>query len=238
MKKLSPNWITEGLIDFEYKKYLLLAYLKDVSESFDDKKLYPFLADIIDHYKNLLSIKDYKREISDKFPNKISSVDLKNFLIKYEKLIDDSEIMKEIESIIDYSLPKLEKYLKDGKEIYDFIENYINISPIGITPIYSNEGYLFLRNGKKKKTAVYEYQITLFNKSDEKFRGISTNYLTTYEPSFSNTFESIKQNLIKSYKKLPNPATFAIESEIVFPFSESLLPIAKRCFVRYMASAS
>jgi hypothetical protein len=33
MNKLSENWISEGWIDFEYKKYLLLAYLKNVDEN-------------------------------------------------------------------------------------------------------------------------------------------------------------------------------------------------------------
>jgi len=42
MKKLPTNWLTDGLINFEYKKYLLLAYLKSVEEEFESKRLYPF----------------------------------------------------------------------------------------------------------------------------------------------------------------------------------------------------
>jgi hypothetical protein len=42
MEKLKENWLTEGLIDFEYKKYVLLAYLKSVKESFSRVELYPF----------------------------------------------------------------------------------------------------------------------------------------------------------------------------------------------------
>ena len=39
MKQLNPNWLTEGWVDFEYKKYLLLAYLQKVSIDFDERKL-------------------------------------------------------------------------------------------------------------------------------------------------------------------------------------------------------
>ena len=32
MKDLGANWRTRGLIDFEYKKYILKAYLKSLSD--------------------------------------------------------------------------------------------------------------------------------------------------------------------------------------------------------------
>ena len=37
MKKLEKDWLTRGLIDFEYKKYILLSYLQGVQSYFDDK---------------------------------------------------------------------------------------------------------------------------------------------------------------------------------------------------------
>ena len=58
MVSLDKNWLTEGLIDFEYKKYELLAYLKNVGKSFSENRLYPFLGDLIFHYNNILSLKN------------------------------------------------------------------------------------------------------------------------------------------------------------------------------------
>ncbi len=60
MATLNKNWITEKAIDFEYKKYILLAYLKQVSQNFEENKLYPSLAELIGHYKLLISIKENK----------------------------------------------------------------------------------------------------------------------------------------------------------------------------------
>ena len=57
MKKLEKDWLTSGLIDFEYKKYILLAYLQEVKGNFDSNKLYPHLSDLIFHYQNLLDLK-------------------------------------------------------------------------------------------------------------------------------------------------------------------------------------
>ena len=57
MERLKHDWLTEGLMDFEYKKYILLAYLKDIREKFNKSQLYPFLSELIFHYNNLQKIK-------------------------------------------------------------------------------------------------------------------------------------------------------------------------------------
>jgi hypothetical protein len=42
----------------------------------------------------------------------------------------------------------------------------------------------------------------------------------------------IKVDLIKQNKNLPSPATYAVESEVSFPFEETFLPVAKRVLVK------
>ena len=67
MPSLSTNWITEKHIDFEYKKYVLLAYLQHVSAHFTENKLYPDLSELITHYRNVLSLKENKQTMFDSF---------------------------------------------------------------------------------------------------------------------------------------------------------------------------
>ena len=235
---LNKNWITEKAIDFEYKKYILLAYLKEVSANFEENRLYPSLADLIEHYKLLISIKENKQNLLGSFPQRMQKLDLEKFRITYEKIIQDDSIMSEIENIIDYSLPQFEHYLTEGKNIYDFIEEQLHIYPIGVIPLYPEQGYLFLKDGTNADTMVYQYQITIFEQPHEKYRGIHTEYVTSYSKSFVNTFESIKTDLIRANKQLPNPATYAIETEKTFPLEESLLPIAKRVLVKHIGKAN
>lgn len=61
MKTLSETWFTEGYIDFELKRYTLLAYLQEVNKYFNQHKLYPQLADLIFHYNNLVSFRENKK---------------------------------------------------------------------------------------------------------------------------------------------------------------------------------
>lgn len=238
MASLSPDWITEKRIDFEYKKYLLLGYLQGVSEQFTESRLYPCLSELITHYRNVVALRDHKKSLYDSFPERLSGTDLKGFRLMYEKILQDDHLMQEIESIVEFSIPKFEKYLQEGKAIYDFIESHINIFPVGIMPLHADEGYLMLKFSPGKETLVYEYQITIFESPDEKYRGIATNFIGKWEQSLANTFENIKHELIRYHQKMPNPATYVIESDLKIPLEETFLPLARRILVKHVAGRS
>lgn len=233
-KKLSDNWITEQHIDFEYKKYLLLAYLQHVSERFEETRLYPALSELVRHYRNLVSLREQKKSLFDTFPEKLSQADLQHFKLVYEKLCTDDQLMREIENIIAFSIPQFEQHLAEGKKIYDFIESKLNIYPVGIVPLHTDAGYLFLRNGDHTETAVFEYQITIYDQPNERYRAIGLQYVTSYEKTIRNTYENIKHDLLHYNKNLPNPATYVIESELTLPLEDTLLPLAKRTLVKYL----
>jgi len=232
--QLSENWITEGVLDFEYKKYVLLAYLKKVNRCFDEKKLYPFLSDLIFHYRNLLSLKENKTLATRSFSKKINKIDLESFSIAYENMMHDAAYMEEIERILDFALPKMQTEMNKGKEIYDAIDQKLQIFPVGIMPLTADEGYLLLKNGEASDTQVFDYKITIFANANENYRAIRTKHITSYLRKFTNTYENIKLDLIRQHKNLPNPATFVIMSAFQFPLNETLLPIAKRSFVRFI----
>lgn len=235
MKELNENWITEGIIDFEYKKYILLAYLQNVRKQFNEKKLYPFLSDLLFHYKNLLSLKENKQILHEHFPKQISKADFEKLQLIYKEIVNDDKIMEEIEGILTFSIPKLHEHLVEGKDIYDEIEDKMSISPIGVSPLNPEAGYFFIYVQNNSETQIYEYQMTIFESSLEKYRGMQTTFVESTTKNLGNTFESIKIGLLKKYKKLPNPATFLIDSKVNCPYNETLLPIAKRLLVKYIS---
>jgi hypothetical protein len=100
----------------------------------------------------------------------------------------------------------------------------------------SNEGYFFLSEGSNYGTRVYQYRLSFFEKHDEKYRSIRTEYIDSWSRNLVNTYENIKAELIRCKQGLPNPAVFSIETDLKFPVDETLLPIAKRSLVRYISS--
>jgi hypothetical protein len=234
MKSLSETWFAEGYIDFELKKYTLLAYLQQVNKYFNESKLYPQLADVIFHYNNLVAFRENKKFLQEHFPKKLTGIQLEKLQFLYEQMVEDNELMKELEEIINYSTTTIKRTIKSGTEIYEFIEHKLIITPIGLVPLDINEGYFFLSSGKKN-TKVYHYRLSFFEKHDEKYRSIKTSYIDNQRRSMSNTYENIKADLIRHRNELPNPAVYAVEIDLSFPYNETLLPIAKRSLVKYIS---
>lgn len=232
MKTLSQNWFFDNLFDVEYKRYVLLAYLQEVHKEFNQTKLYPALADLVAHYRNLVNFKHNKDQLYQAFPDEIQEIDLKNFHIKFQKTISNDEIMTHLQEVIDFSLPAMQKQLEEGKEIYEFMEKEIAVEPIGIVPMYRNEGYLFVRSSEIE---VYEYQVSLFSHDTEPYRAVATQHITSYAVNYVNTFENIKIALIRNYKKLPNPAVFGVTTKFDYPVAETIMPITKRMLLKYIA---
>ncbi len=237
MENLKENWLTEGLIDFEYKKYVLLAYLKNVKESFSRVELYPFMGDLIFHYRNLKALKTNKSTIFDQFPKRLSLDNLKNLELNYKKIIEDDAIMEEIESIIEFSLPQMKTSLDEGSVIYDYVESKCEILPVGLTSLYANEGYLFISQPPQQETEVYRYQITIYDNSSDVVRAIRTNYIYNIKRTFATTFEQIKLQLMRQFNDLPNPATYLVLSKLKFPLTQTLMPVAKRMLVKHISQA-
>src|SRR4029453_5611713 len=103
MKNLSETWFAEGYIDFELKKYTLLAYLQEVDKYFNENKLYPQLADVIFHYNNLVAFRENKPYLQEQFPKRFTGIQMEKLQLLYEQIIEDDELMEELESIINYS---------------------------------------------------------------------------------------------------------------------------------------
>ena len=235
MKQLSQTWFAEGYIDFELKKYTLLAYLKEINKYFHENKLYPQLSDLIFHYNNLVAFRENKKYLQEHFPKKLSGLQIEKLQVLYEQMIADDSLMQELEEIITYAASEMKTTISSGAEIYEFVEENLTITPIGIVPLDIQEGYFFLSAGHSKSTHVYHYRLSIFEKHDEKFRSMKTFYIEMMKRSFINTYENIKAELVKNRNHLPNPAVYSIETGLHLPVEETLLPIAKRSLVKFIS---
>jgi hypothetical protein len=236
MKTLSETWFADGYIDFELKKYTLLSYLQEINKFFNENKLYPQLTDLIFHYRNITAFRENKKYLQEHFPKQLSSVQMQKLQLLYEQMIEDDDLMQELESIIQFASGKIQQTISSGTEIYEFVEENMTITPVGLIPLELNEGYFFLSNKPSRDTRIYEYRLSIFEKHDEKYRSIRTEYIDSQKKSLSSSYEHIKRHLIKNRKQLPNPAVYSIETELSFPVDETLLPIAKRSLVKYISS--
>ena len=174
MKSLSETWFADGYIDFELKKYTLLAYLQEVHKYFNESKLFPQLGEVIFHYNNIVSFRENKKFLQEQFPKRLTGIQLQRLQVLYEQMIEDDELMTELEEIISYAQQKMQGTISQGTEIYELVEDKLIITPVGIIPLDLNEGYFFLSAADSKNTRVYQYRLSIFERHDEKYRSSKT----------------------------------------------------------------
>lgn len=237
MDKLSADWLTEGVMDFEYKKYIVLAYLKQIGRKFGNVHLYPSLSDLIEHQEYLRHFKEQKMLIKNNFPKKVSREGIKRLRLSYE-IEMDSKVLQDLEGIIAFAMPRFSKMIEEGKEIFEFVEENVAFESVGIIPMYMDEGYLLINHDNRREISIYQYKTSVFTRASEKYRGINIRFLTKDFIDFSRTFEHVKLDLAKENKYLPNPATFSLVTKLSFPEQPTVLPIAKRMLMRHLSTAA
>jgi hypothetical protein len=235
MGTLSENWLTEDLMDFEYKKYRVLAYLQNIKAHFKEQKLYPDFAELIAHYKNLILLKNNATTLENNFKKTLSGIDYANLKLQYQSIVND-ESLNELKQIINFSEPLFEQELEKGKSIFDFAEQHIVTNHIGILPLYKTEGYFMLLPYQSKSVTVYSYTFSKINLLQQEVYGLTSNYFSTYTLSISNQVDRVKSELIEANPELPNPAVYLFKAKAELPNEETFLPIAKRLLYKNLAA--
>ena len=235
MTTLHENWFTEGLIDFEYKKYVLLAYLKDVRQSFSGQVLYPFLADLIFHYQNLCRVREKKGVLYKHFPKRISRIDFEKLSLSYQQVVEDKEVMQELESILAFAIPQLKGAIDEGKELYQEALELMELATVGLHAMYKEEGYLILDLDFDRFYQIYYFKMSVFQQAGERYRGLHLKQIEETTKHIGLSYEGVKLSLIRRNRQLPMPATYSLLVRRPMPLTETILPVAKRLLMQQLS---
>jgi hypothetical protein len=218
MKTLSPDWFFTNPIDQEHKKWILLDYIKHVDDMFKSNKLYPSLSDIVYQINNL-NTWSLKKEF---YKGELKGMDFNKMTLLYDTPENSKEI-SEINKIVKYSIGIMDSTFKEGRKIWQTVERSLTWNPIGLIPLYKDEGYILIKNDSK--LAIYQYNICKILKNNEDHYG--TNYeLIDFDNYKLNHLINIKERLIKE-RHLPNPLTVLVDCDVNLPFDETILPVVK-----------
>lgn len=226
MSTLGKHWFIADTTDFEYKKYLLLAYLQQVTQAFKGEKIHPHLHELKQHFLELKNYKERKETLSQNLYGTLSGFDLKHWRLLYEKTAEDNDALQEVERLIYYAMPLLQDKLKEGNALFSALMQLVQFDVIGILPSYKDEGYLLLKNGEYSSTKVYAYRISFYESVSDTHKSIRWVPVQEYPRSLLYTPAYIKSDLIKQQGHLPNPATWYFYTAHPLPEEEALLPIS------------
>lgn len=236
MNALNLELFTRTGIDFEIRQYHILDSLKKIQNEFSRNRLYPFLSDLIDTYRSLESLLKGIHKIDSELPRRIKEIDLANSKITHELLNGSDEHLKTVKDIIMWALPLIREAIKEGITIYEFVNDTIKVRKVGIEPSYTETGYLFIPDNVEKKLHLFMYELSIITDANDRYRSLKTVYLKSVdESSLKYPINSIKLDLIRENSELPNPATYNLDTDLDFPFEETIFPVSKRKFIRYLS---
>lgn len=154
MHKLDNNWLTSDPIDFEYKKYLLLAYDQLSNSYFDQKKIYPTLTDIIDKIKIVNEFLSNTKRMEDS-KTTIVGFDVKNAQTLTQSMVDDKSL-DEIKAIAQFSKEILVELYMKFSSLLEEVNNNIVISGCKVEIFNPYTGFIILKYHNKEKILYYE----------------------------------------------------------------------------------
>lgn len=235
--QLTLDLFTQVQADLESRQYLVLAALKAISDDFKQNRIYPHISHLIDIYRTLGDISNRLKDLRNKFPKRIKKIDFVNQEIEHEVVFVDGSDLQQVEEFIEWALPYIKAKIDEGKTIYEFVNEEITLEEVGIIPSYTDEGYFFVPDNTDSKLLLFQYEVSIFESVQDKYRSLKTDFLKALEQGRALLSpNAIKLDLIDEYKALPNPATYSFQTTLDFPFNETIFPIVKRKLLQQLVN--
>lgn len=223
---LPSDWLFKKPIDFEYKKYILLNYVKNSENRLNELKIYPDLQDVTINIVNIASIvKDNKiislNKVLSDFDDEINLSDFKFDLIPDLESNEHIEITK----TINFTYPKLLDLFNFAKSIWAFAFENIDLN------IKKNKqssliiGYFYYYCKSNNLLCLYFFDFTKNQDSYSTYNEFEEVFCDVIDKPISI---AIILNLIKKHSGENNYVIYEVKSTKEFPVKETLIPIAKR----------
>jgi hypothetical protein len=212
--------------DYELRTYQLLALEKQSAAKIKQSEIFPSLTQLLQWYHAASEFIEMKKDFENSLRSTLTQLDVHKGKLNYTRpCVETIELFDEMYKLATETLQKTQGLIHDFEDLKNRLIQQIESAPVGILPLYRDEGYLLITHATG--TDVFKYQRKMVFDTVNSSRHISSDYFSTYEVSILNTPEKIKLNLIKNYSEIPNPATWSFYCDHQLPLDGTLLPLAK-----------
>lgn len=196
--------------DEEANRYRMLAYLQRIKARYHERKLYPYLDELADRIGALCQLRNSLGHVS------------------VEQHATDRSPLRGLQVVLASTLPALSEVWEEGHGLSLDLRARLHMEPIGLQPLRKEEGYLLLRQGNNARVYLYAVRRITPPEPHPPHQEIMTQYVTDYALGITCTFEHVKLDLVRRAVPLPNPAVYAITTELELPAMETFVPLAKQ----------
>lgn len=207
---LDNDWLTTDPIDFEYKKYMVLAYDQRLTKELEQQKIYPNLSDIVEKIK---IVNEFLSNVQQFEQSKLGVTDIdwnKKEVVYQSHLIDPN--FDEIKAIAKFSKSILVDLYDKYRRLLDDVDYSIVISGCKVDIFNMYDGYIVLKTGKRDKILYYEVVRLLY-------------------PKIHYVLKTSKVSEQEYYSDRLTKNVFDVIFKGNYPMKESTLPVYRRKFL-------
>lgn len=239
-KKLTLASFIDPEADSESHQYRIQSALNGrYYAAFRQNRIYPELGELASLCQRFAEIIEARDSIETRMPRRLVGADPNERRLVFEMLAQCGDGVARVFDLIEWAIPVIERAIREGAALFDFVEERIATNVVGIVPIWRNEGYWAVpaHGDPEPSLRVYAYNYFTHTTSGDRVFAISTREVDRrplggiIEPP-----EAIKTDYVRRNPNLPNPAFFLSETDLAFPFAETIFPVAKRKFMRALAA--
>jgi hypothetical protein len=232
MKTLSPVWFLKDPIDLEEKYYILLDFLKSVSQEIKKNNFHSPLRTVLSLSKELDHFYQYKT-LENFLDENLSEEDL-DLLDAYANGYFSDDEINEIDEIIKNSLRVLKKYAESGLKLLRNLEEQIKIHSLEVVTDNKKNGMVIFRSTTSNEIFTYWWNKTEIRLGEEVKKGIMMKPIYIPHDHYSMSYEFIMCEIlvaagVDSMEKFP---CIIIEISETFNQSSEIFKIAKEKFLR------
>ena len=238
MTTLDLKKLTSCGSDWEANQYKLLIKVKEWISNFNKNKLFPSIEDAI---QLNLALEDLLREnIESKlwFDNEIKGQNGNERIVVFEKAHQVGNQLEKLLDFIDWALQLNRPVLEEGRIIKNFVEENLYLTKLSnYEKNYHGKGYFCLPDNKNELLNIYLYEI-IWDWSDENLYQQINSILVRSIPqnTIQNSIEELVNEFIKTSQDLHEPVTYIFDTDLDFPFEETMFPIAEEVLLKHLAS--
>ena len=238
MTTLDLKKLTSCGSDWESNQYKLLIKVKEWSLNFNKNKLFPSIEESI---QLNLALEDLLREnIECKlwFDNEIRGRRTNERVIVYEKAHQVGHQLDKLLNFIDWALQLNRPVLEEGRIIKNFVDDNLVIKRVSrVEKNYHGKGYFSIPDNKNRMLNIYLYEIIWDWTQENLYQRISSNLVQSVPyNSIDSPVEEFMLNFVSYSKDMHEPVAFLIQTDLDFPFKETMFPIAEEKLLKHLCS--
>jgi hypothetical protein len=238
MTTLDVKKLTSTASDWETNQYIILSKIRDWLNQLNRNYLFPALEESIQLNLSLEDILYENLECKLWFDNEIRARRINERFTVYEKAHQIGFKLDRMFEFIEWALKLNRQVLEEGEIIKNFIEENLQLRKISTAEKnFHGKGYFALPDNKKELLNVYLYEV-VWDWSQEHITQKLQSKLVRSIPQqlVKNPIEQLMTEFISYSQDLFDPVVYIFETELDFPYKETLLPLAEERLLSALSS--